>query len=105
MKVLTYHNRLGPAVVFLPPAKGRVPESAAVPADPGLLRSAYSEVAAMGSKTTWAKHCQALVKSPPYAGTWTVEDVPGGYSAEQALAWIRSQASSASLEPPVPAGT
>lgn len=91
MKVLTYRNRLGPAVVFLPPRKGEVPRSAQVPADPALTRPAYAEVAARGPKASWAQYCQALVKSPPYAGTWTLEDVPDGYGPEQALAWVRSQ--------------
>lgn len=93
MKVLVYHNQHGPAVVFLPPKPGEVPLSAEIPGDPALTRPAHAQVAAQGPKATWAQHCQSLVKSPPYAGTWTVEDVPGDYGAQQALAWVRSQAS------------
>lgn len=99
MKVLTYRNRLGPAVVFLPPGPDGIPKSAAVPGDEELLRPAYNQVAARGPKASWGQHCKALVNSPPYAGTWTVQDVPDSYGPQQALAWVRSQDSSKSLEP------
>jgi len=97
MKVLVYKNRLGPAVVFLPPKRGQAPESAAVPADEKLLAPARAQVAAIGRKTTWARHCALLVASPPYAGSWSTEEVPDGYSAAEALAAIRQADSSKSL--------
>lgn len=92
MKVLVYRNRLGPAMVFLPPVQGQAPESAAVPVDDDkLLAPARAQVAAIGRKTTWAKHVALLTASPPYAGEWASEDVPDGYGAAQALAFVRQR--------------
>lgn len=99
MKVLTYRARdHGPVVVFLPPGKDGVPQSAAIPADQEILRPAYAQVASRGPKASWGQYCKMLMSSPPYAGTWTVEDVPDGYGPKQALAWVRSQDSSRSLD-------
>jgi hypothetical protein len=81
----------GPAVCFLPPGEDGAVPSAAVPADAGLLREAYAEVAARGPKPTWAQWCRHLVKSPPYAGTWRILPVPDDCCPEQALELVRSQ--------------
>lgn len=93
MRVLTYHDRRGPAVVFLPPVGDALPESAAAPDDgvTALSAHAYSQAAARGSKATWEQHCDNLVKSAPYAGRWTMEDVPDGSSARQALRHVRGE--------------
>lgn len=93
MKVLTYHDRRGPAVVFLPPKGDALPESAAAPDDgvKALSAHAYSQVAARGSKATWEQHCENLVKSAPYAGRWTMEEVPDGSSPRQALRHVRQE--------------
>lgn len=99
MKVLVYHDRHGPAVVFLPPGKDGIPQSAAIPGEDDALRPAYTQVAARGPKASWGKYCDTLVKSPQYAGKWTTEEVPAGYKAQQALAWVRSEDSSKNLEP------
>lgn len=92
MKVLTYHDRRGPAVVFLPPRGDAAPESAAVPDDgvTALSAPAYAQVAARGAKASWQDHCKNLTAAPPYAGRWTVEDAPDGSTARQALGHIRA---------------
>lgn len=88
MMVLVYHNRLGAALVFLPPEPGQPPASAAVPASPEQLRPAWAQVAARGTQASWEFHCRLLVRSAPYAGTWTVQDIPDGSSPEAALALV-----------------
>jgi hypothetical protein len=101
VKTLVYHDRRGPAVVFLPPKDGEVPPSAAAP-DHGvasLNAPAYAQVAARGSKASWDDHCRNLVNAPPYAGRWTVEDVPDGSSTTQALRHVREAAAMRNFAP------
>lgn len=106
MKVLTYSTSHGPTVVFLPPEQGQAPDTAAIPAADTLVQPAYSQVAAIGSKASWEQHCQLLVKSPPYAGKWSIEDVPDGLNATAALSKVRYETSLAATgqkEEPAPA--
>lgn len=101
MKALTYHDRRGPAVVFLPPDKpGSPPPSAEVPDDgvTSLSAPAYAQVAAQGRKATWEEHCRNLAGGPPYAGRWTLEDVPDGSSPRQALRHVRGEHAMAQLD-------
>lgn len=100
MKVLTYHDHRGPAVVFLPPKQDSPPEIAQVPDDgvTSLSAAAYAQVASRGAKATWEQHAKNLVNGPPYAGRWTMEDVPDGTSARQALSRIREAAAMAQFQ-------
>lgn len=88
MKVIVYHDRrYGPAVVFLPPPRGAVPESAALPND--LFPRAYSQMRARGRTVSWADWGESLVRHAPYFEDWSVEEVPAGTSAHDALGLIR----------------
>jgi hypothetical protein len=81
-------------VVFLPPKSGAVPESASIPAVSALTRPAYAQVAAIGTKTTWAKYSQLLVdSSSSREGSWHHEEVPDGTSAHRALSLVRKAVS------------
>lgn len=84
---------MGPTAVFLPPKKGSLPESAAIPAADALTAPAYGQVAAIGDKSTWARHAGILLKSSPYHGHWSEADVPDGLSAHDALSHVRAQRS------------
>lgn len=99
MKALTYHDRRGPAVVFLPPKGDALPESAAAPGDASLNAPAYTQVASRGAKASWAEHSKNLAAAPPYAGRWTVEDVPDGSTAQQALYHVRGEHAMQALNP------
>lgn len=91
MKVLAYHCSLGIGAVFLPPRKGEVPPSAVVPDSNAQVRPAFAQVAAQGRKASWNQHCQVLVESAPYAGRWSVEEVPDGMTPQEALRRVREQ--------------
>lgn len=97
MKALVYESQQGPSVVFLPPAKGKAPESAAIPADPAVTGHAYAQMASQGTTTTWKQHVKLLQQLPPYAGRWYEIDVPDGSTAQHALALARHQAGMESL--------
>jgi hypothetical protein len=89
VKVLVYIGRLGPAAVFLPPGKGQVPPSAFVPGHANLTHPPQAQVAALGSKSSWASHVKVLLASTPYHGRWREEEVPDGTTAKAALAYVR----------------
>lgn len=91
---------MGPTAVFLPPRKGRVPESAAIPAAAALTAPAYAQAAAMGRQSSWPRHAEVLARSSPHHGTWSEQEVPDGLSARQALALVRSAASDRLLGAP-----
>jgi hypothetical protein len=99
VKALVCHTRLGPTAVFIPPAKGRPPASAAVPGGEQFTRPAIAQVGARGHQATWEDHCHLLEQSPPYAGRWTTEEVPDGLSAQQALSRVRRDAAMRELMP------
>lgn len=94
MRCLAYHRyryqlpAAAAVAVFLMPGADGVPASAAVPASPAQLRPAWAQVAARGTRASWEFHCRLLVRSAPYAGTWTVQDIPDGSSPEAALALV-----------------
>jgi hypothetical protein len=83
--------RFGPAFVALLDARdGEPPQVAAIPrCPPGPAR----QFAARGSDPTWAQWAEHLATRLPYAGQWSVEEVPDGYPARRALSWLRQQAS------------
>lgn len=97
MKALVYESRLGPTVVFLPPARGKAPDSAAIPADPAVTGHAYAQMASQGNRTTWKQHVKLLGQLPPYAGRWYEIDVPDGSTAQYALTLARHQSAEESL--------
>jgi hypothetical protein len=92
-------------MVFLPPGKDSLPEIAHLPDDgvTSLLAAAYAQVASRGPKATWEQHARNLVSGAPYAGRWTLETVPDGSSARQALRSIREDSAMASFEVKKPA--
>jgi hypothetical protein len=100
MKALVYESQLGPTVVFLPPARGKAPDSAAIPADPAITGHAYAQVGSQGTKTTWQQHVKLLEQLPPYAGRWYEIDVPDGSTAQYALTLARHEAASGALSTP-----
>lgn len=100
MNVAVFHNRYGPAVVFtLPPGDSELPEHASIPQGP--FPRAFSQfVHDKGTEPSWAQWAEHLAGSLPYFGEhWTVEQVPDGYGAKQALAWVRSQEAERNLTP------
>jgi hypothetical protein len=99
VKALIYESKLGPTVAFLPPKPGKVPDSAAIPADPAITRQAYAQMGSRGTKTTWNQHVKLLQQLPPYAGRWYEVDVPDGSDAKYALSVARHQAASEVLTP------
>jgi hypothetical protein len=99
VKALVYESKLGPTVVFLPPVKGKVPDSAAIPADEDITGQAYGQMAARGTKASWSQHVAMLEQLPPYFGRWYEIDVPDGSTARYALTLARHQAASEALTP------
>lgn len=79
--------------MFLPPRKGSLPESAAIPAAGALTRPAYSQAAALGGKSTWARHVKVLLRASAYHGHWSEAEVQDGLSAHDALAHVRARRS------------
>jgi hypothetical protein len=84
MRVLVGSSRLGPAAVFLPDGT-----HAAVPASENLIEPLIAQVQARGPQATFEEHAERLVQGPPYAGHWSLLDVPDGISAPQALHYAR----------------
>lgn len=97
MRVLVCHTRLGPTAVFTPPARGALPASARVPGADRIVAPAFTQVASRGPQSGWDAHCRVLASCPPYAGRWTVEDVPDGLTAAQALSRVRRDAAARAL--------
>lgn len=90
MKVAVYHDpRYGPSVVFTLPGKAEVPESASIPQGP--FPRATAQFAAKGPGLSWLQWAGVLAKQLPYFESWTVEDVPAGMSAHNALSVVRHQ--------------
>jgi hypothetical protein len=87
VKVLVAANRLGPAAVFLSDGT-----HAEVGAHENLIAPPVAQVAARGSQASWEEHAERLVASAPYAGRWSLADVPDGISARQALYLARYRA-------------
>lgn len=84
MKVLVGSNRLGPAAVFLPDGS-----HAAAPAAEELIAPLLAQVQARGSHATFAEHAKRLTEGPGYAGSWSLQEMPDGISAPQALHYAR----------------
>jgi hypothetical protein len=85
-------ERFGPALVVVIQVGRRdsgPPETASIPqAPPGPMR----QYMAKGSDLTWGQWVQHLSGHLPYGGWWSVEEVPDGRTAHQALAILRQQA-------------
>jgi hypothetical protein len=86
MKVLCWRNNQGPAMVFLMPEDGMPVDHAAIPGGP--WGRPWSDLAAKGRAISWPDFAQALTERPPYLGRWSLEEVPDGRDAQQALAVI-----------------
>lgn len=88
MNVAVYHNQYGPAVVFTLPKSGP-PLHASIPQGP--FPRAMSQFLDKGHALTWEQWADHLSGSLPYFDHWSVDQVPDGYTADQALAQVRSQ--------------
>ena len=92
MKVLVGSTRLGPSAVFLPDGS-----HAEVPAHENLIRPLVAQAQARGTHATFEQHAKLLAQGPPYAGRWSLLDVPDGISASQALYYARHRSARESL--------
>lgn len=78
-------ERYGVAAVFIP--KGNAPaDSATIPQCPPAPSRQW---AAKGSDVSWQKWALHLADGLPYAGQWSVQDVPDGADARYALRFLR----------------
>ncbi len=84
MKILVGSGRLGPLAVFLPDGS-----HAEVPAHENLIAPLVAQAQAGGIQATFEEHAKRLADGPPYAGHWSLLDVPDGVSAPQALHYAR----------------
>lgn len=94
MKVLVGSNRLGPVAVFLPDGSHAV-----VPAHEELVAPLVAQVQARGPQASFEEYAQRLVDGSPYAGRWSLEQVPDGSSASQALYLVRYRAAGEFFQP------
>lgn len=88
MKVAVYRTRsFGPSGVFTLPPDGAAPTHAFI----GQVSPdrALSEWTSKGHGETWEQWAVHLSRHLPYFDSWTVEDVPDGISANQALSQVR----------------
>jgi len=92
VKVLIGSGRLGPMTAFLPDGT-----YAAVPSAPSLTEPMIAQARARGSQATFEEHAKRLAGGPPYAGKWSLLEVPDGISASQALHCARYRAASGLL--------
>lgn len=94
MKVAVYHTRqYGPSVVFTVP-QDSLPESASVPhMSEGMKNRAQGQWAAKGHSLSWEQWAEHLSGQLPYFEQWSVEEVPDGLSAAQALSEVRRKES------------
>ena len=92
MKVAVYRTRsFGPSGVFTLPADGTAPAHAFIPqVSP---QRALSEWTSKGHGVTWEQWARHLGRHLPYFDSWTVEEVPDGISAVQALSKVREDES------------
>lgn len=95
-------ERRGPAAVFIPDGPDRPARTASVP---GCPPGPFRQWAAKGSGVSWGQWAEHLAGGLPYAGQWSVQEVPDGYSAAQALYHLRAQAQEAGLTQDKPGGT
>jgi hypothetical protein len=95
--------RFGPAfVAVLPVQDGEPPETARIQrCPPGPAR----QLAGKGHSVSWQDWVQHLTERLPYEGRWSVEEVPDGRTARQALAHLRQQATLHGLTQANPEGT
>jgi hypothetical protein len=97
MKALVYHNQYGAAQVYMPPAgDGAVPDAASIPQGP--FPRAVNQVMDRGNKVSWDEWSQHLTEQYPYFDSWTVEDVPDGSTAQEALNLVRTRAAGNLIE-------
>lgn len=92
VQVLVHRNRFGAAAVYLRPADGTVPPAAYTAMPDNLHARSVAPVTARGPKLSWAAFCK-LLESRARNGEqhWTVEDVPDGLSAHDALNYVRQE--------------
>jgi len=89
VKVLIGSGRLGPMAVFLPDGT-----YAAVPSAPSLTEPMLAQVRAKGTQASFEEHARRLAGGSPYAGKWSLLEVPDGVSAPQALHYARYRVAS-----------
>lgn len=75
--------------VFLPDGT-----HAAVPVAGDVIAPLLAQVQARGTQASWEEHAQRLAGGPPYAGKWSLLEVPDGISAPQALHYARYRVAS-----------
>jgi hypothetical protein len=98
VKAAVWHSpRYGPAFAALLPLKeGEWPDTARIPY--GVPPGVESALRAKGEKPTWPQWGEHLASHLPYAGRWTVEDVPDGMDAHAALGHVREKAIAQGLD-------
>jgi hypothetical protein len=84
VRILVGSGRLGPVAVFLPDGS-----HAEAPAHENLIAPLVAQAQARGSQATFEEHAERLTQGPPYAGRWSLLDVPDEISAPQALHYAR----------------
>lgn len=90
MKVALWQDdKSGPAAVFIPQGADRPADSATVP---GCPPAPARQWAAKGTAVSWRQWTEHLTERLPYGGQWSVQDVPDGMSARQALYHLREKA-------------
>jgi hypothetical protein len=88
MKVAVWTSeRSGPAAVFI--AKAKAPADTA--AIPGCPKGPFHQWAAKGLNVSWGKWIEHLADGLPRYGQWSVQEVPDGIGAREALALLREQ--------------
>lgn len=98
MKVAVYRTRsFGPSGVFTLPSDGVAPEHAFIPNVSE--QRAMSQWADKGHGVTWEQWARLLAGHLPYFDAWTVEDVPDGMTASQALSKVRESETDGLLAP------
>ncbi len=98
MKVVVWYSQQhGPAFAATLPLKaGQHPDTASIPF--GVPKGVEGQLLDKGSQPTWPQWAGHLEERLPYAGRWTVEEVPDGYDAHAALWHVREQAVSHGLD-------
>jgi hypothetical protein len=90
MNVLVFRNRHGAAAVWLLPDGDDqdAPESAVLPTEFPDYRTQNMD--SKGSEQSWQDWAEYLA-SQPLLGNWSVQELPDGMDADQALAVVRRQ--------------
>lgn len=104
MKVAVWTSeQYGPAAVFLlTTGKLGITDSATIPqCPPGPVR----QWAAKGSDPSWRQWAEHLANGLPHGGQWSVQEVPDGSNAREALYQLRSKAQDVGLTQANPASS